>query len=274
MSNALQRILTALVAIPLVLFVTYAGGWIFALMVLVAAVVAQHEFYALARNGGARPFVAAGLVAGGAAVLAPIADLAVVVAGASIVGVVLALPFVLEREKPLLDLSVTLGGVFYPSLMLATATALRSGRGLEVMEMDAFWLVVTVLVMVWASDSFAYFAGRAFGRHPLAPAVSPKKTWEGTAGGAAGALVAGIILKILVLGFLSWFDVGVLAIICGGISQIGDLAESRLKRSVGVKDSGTLLPGHGGMLDRLDALIVAIPLSYLYLVLVGRIWVW
>ncbi len=274
MSNALQRILTAVIAVPAVLAICYVGGWLFAVMVLIAALIAQHEFYGLARSSGAEPFVAVGLVAGGAAVLSPISDLAIVVAGATVVGLVLALPFQSKREQPVRDVSATFGGIFYPSLMLATATAMRDGRGLDIMEMDAFWLVVSVLVMVWSSDSFAYFVGRAIGKHPLAPSVSPNKTWEGTIGGAAGALVAGAILKILVLDFLTWFDILVLAIICGGISQIGDLAESRLKRSVGVKDSGTVLPGHGGMLDRLDAVIVAMPLSYLYLVLVGRIWMW
>lgn len=256
----------------MVLAITYAGGWAFGLLVAAAAVLAQHEFYGLARSGGAQPFVAAGLVAGGALALAPLSDLGFVVAGAVMVGIVLALPFRLEREAPVTDLSVTLAGTIYPAALLAAATALRSGRGIDVMNIEAFWLVVTVLALVWSSDSAAYFAGRSLGKRPLAPKVSPKKTWEGTIGGAAGAVLAGIVLKVLVLDFLSWLDVLVLAVICGGLSQIGDLAESRLKRSVGVKDSGTILPGHGGLLDRLDALIVSLPLVYLYLLLAGRLW--
>lgn len=272
MSNTLQRVLTAVIAVPLVVAITYAGGWFFALLVAAAAVLAQHEFYAIASKAGAKPYTIAGLVAGACAVLIPMAPLFLIATVAIGIGIILALPFTLERDQPALDASVTLAGVFYPALLLTTALALRLAEGLDMGDREGFWLIVTVLVMVWASDTMAYFAGRSMGRRPLAPAVSPKKTWEGTIGGAVGALIAGILLRMLVLDFLSWVDVFVLAIICGGISQIGDLAESRLKRSVDVKDSGTLLPGHGGMLDRLDALIIAVPLSYLYLVFAGRIW--
>lgn len=271
MPNVFLRILTAVVAIPGVLFITYLGGWPFAVLVTIAAVIAQHEFYAIARAGDAEPFVAPGLVVGAAVVLIPMTDYALIVAGFVIAGLVLALPFVHDRRDIVADLSTTLSGVIYPALLLGSAIALRRAEGAEALPSDSFWYVAAIFIMVWASDTLAYVAGRTFGRHPLAPTVSPNKTWEGTVGGAAGAFLAGYILKLTVLDMLSPVDIVVLAIICGGLGQIGDLAESRLKRAAGVKDSGTILPGHGGMLDRLDSIIVAMPVAFLYLLLMGHI---
>jgi phosphatidate cytidylyltransferase len=127
-------------------------------------------------------------------------------------------------------------------------------------------LLLFVLVLIWASDSAAYFAGRAFGKHPLAPHLSPKKTWEGS--------VAGFVSSILVaFAFMRWLSVPIVILLgaaaVGNIAgQVGDLLESAYKRSAGVKDSGALLPGHGGMLDRIDALILAIPVVWYYFVLV------
>lgn len=120
------------------------------------------------------------------------------------------------------------------------------------------------LVLTWAADTVAYFVGRAFGKHLLAPKISPKKTWEGSIGGLLGSLLVAV-------GFHYWihFDLGFLltiAVIGNIAGQMGDLAESAWKRSAGVKDSGGLLPGHGGVLDRIDALILCIPVVWFYLV--------
>ena len=124
------------------------------------------------------------------------------------------------------------------------------------------WLLLFALVITWVGDTAAYFIGRAFGRHALAPHVSPKKTWEGTVASMAGALLVGLV-------FSRWINLppahllGMAAV--GNVAgQAGDLLESAYKRSAGVKDSGTLLPGHGGILDRMDALILAIPVVWYY----------
>ncbi|MFW5973284.1 MAG: phosphatidate cytidylyltransferase [Bacteroidota bacterium] len=272
MTNAQQRILTALAGIPLVLAISFAGGWPFVVLVGAASALAQREFYGLAEEAGVRPFVAAGILAGVVLVASPLAPALLLVVAIIGTGILLSLPFALSHDRPLTDVSVTLTGIVYPALLLTGATALRSGAGLAFTDREAFWIIVAILVLVWAADSFAYFVGKSFGRRALAPRVSPKKTWEGSLGGALGALLFAVILKVSVLGFLAWGHVVALAIICGGISQIGDLAESRLKRSVNAKDSGSLLPGHGGMLDRLDALLFAAPLAYLYFVLVAGTW--
>jgi phosphatidate cytidylyltransferase len=127
-------------------------------------------------------------------------------------------------------------------------------------------LLLFALVITWAGDSVAYFVGRAIGKHPFAPHLSPKKTWEGAVGGFAGSLLAGYAFSWWLHGsvphFLAMAGVGNVA------GQVGDLLESAYKRSAGVKDSGALLPGHGGILDRIDALILAIPAVWYYWILV------
>ena len=129
------------------------------------------------------------------------------------------------------------------------------------------------MAAVWAADTLAYFTGRAIGKRPLFPRISPKKTWAGSVGGVVGALVLVAAMKTALLPLvLTWADVAVIGLICGAVGQLGDLAESMLKRSVGVKDSGNYLPGHGGMLDRIDAMLIAIPLVVLYLDHVRDIW--
>jgi phosphatidate cytidylyltransferase len=130
--------------------------------------------------------------------------------------------------------------------------------------------VLSLFALVWAADIAAYFVGRAFGRHKLAPAVSPGKTWEGFGGGLAGSLAAGVVAGWLLLPApRPWAGWLALCAATAVISVIGDLFESLLKRLVGVKDSGDLLPGHGGVLDRVDSLLAAAPLFALGLAALG-----
>ena len=129
--------------------------------------------------------------------------------------------------------------------------------------------VVLVLVVAWLADTGGYFAGRFIGGAKLYEAVSPKKTWAGAFGGLAGSLVGVIVLKLAFATYLEWIDVFMIAIPGGILGQMGDLAESLIKRSVGVKDSGALLPGHGGILDRIDAVLFIAPYVYTYLIARG-----
>ncbi len=129
--------------------------------------------------------------------------------------------------------------------------ALREGAGWQ-------W-VVLLFVVTWANDTLAYFTGRFLGKHPLAPRISPKKTWEGFWGGAAGSVVGALVVKAL---FLPRLSIPAAVLVGAGaafLGPLGDLCESMLKRAAGVKDSGKLLPGHGGLLDRIDAVLFAAP---------------
>lgn len=269
MSNLAARILTAAVGIPLVLVVLYLGGWPFVTVVVIVALAAQWEFYDLAGKAGLKPLRVLGLMMGLAVALRHFLHLwlgPIVL----ILSAVLVL-CVLRRgdTRPIGTTSATALGVIYPTLLITSLVDLRFASGVEWSDPEAFYLTTSLLVLVWTTDTAAYFVGRAIGRRPLAPTVSPKKTWEGAVGGALGALVVAAILRMTLLDFLAWPHVVVIALVCGILSQLGDLAESKMKRAVGAKDSGRLLPGHGGLLDRIDALILAVPVVYAYLALAG-----
>ena len=232
-------------------------------MILVV-VLAQWDLYGLAEAGGTRPLKALGLAAGGLVVLRTLVPWAAPLAVLLLLGVLVAEVF-RRAEKPLQNVALTGFGVFYPALLASYLVDLRV-RGAESLgEMDAFALTATVMLAIWASDSFAYLVGRLVGRRPLLPRISPKKTVEGALGGVLGGIAMVAVLKLVWVPFLAWPDVVVLGLVCGGVGQVGDLAESLFKRAAGVKDSGAYLPGHGGMLDRIDAMLVAVPLVAFYL---------
>lgn len=271
MTNTTQRILTGVIGAPLVILFMYAGGIPFAVLVLAVALIAQYELYRMMELGGLHPQRVAGLILGALVVLHPLVPWFLALALAGVLILIATSPFHVKDQQPLQNLSATVFGVIYPSGFLAFLLSLRTARGDFVDNIEAFYLTLTTILLVWAADTFAYVAGRSFGKHKLAPSVSPKKTWEGSAGGAIGALAVAIVLKLTLLDFVDWIHILVFAMICGIVSQLGDLAESKMKRSVGAKDSGTILPGHGGLLDRFDAMILASPLVYLYLDQVARL---
>ena len=170
-------------------------------------------------------------------------------------------------ENVMGDAAVSIFCLFYVGFTLTTVLALRE-------ESNGPSLIVFLLCVVWAGDVSALYVGRAWGRHKMSPALSPKKTWEGALGSVAGSLlVTGALLGLANLletwnsSLLSYRDEEVwywlvMAVVVNCAAQVGDLAESALKRSVGVKDSGDLLPGHGGVLDRIDALLLAAPVLW------------
>lgn len=135
-------------------------------------------------------------------------------------------------------------------------------------EPNGAFKVATMLLLVVANDTFGYLVGVLFGRHPMAPKISPKKSWEGFAGSVSGAVVVGVLCSVLILDLQWWFGL-VLAIATVAASTAGDLAESMVKRELGIKDMSNLLPGHGGIMDRLDSVTFAAPVGYLLSVLLA-----
>ncbi len=156
----------------------------------------------------------------------------------------------------------TQAGIVYAGLLMTFLALAKRDFG-----PDGGAVVILMLLIAWFGDTGGYFAGRFIGGAKLYEAVSPKKTWAGSIGGIAGSIGAAVLLKFVALEWLTWVDVLLIAIPGGMLGQLGDLAESLMKRSVGVKDSGALLPGHGGMLDRIDAVLFIAPYTYLYLML-------
>ncbi len=264
MSTLSKRVLTALIGVPVLLGGAYLGGWIFAALMLAIALIGQQELYNMLARSGVQPFRLIGIAIGACFSVQALAPVTAGMSLALLLLLVAVLPFV-APERPLERLGGTLLGAFYPTALLMTLVELRVARSPHIGDLDAFYLVTALFLFIWVTDTAAYFVGKGIGRHKLAPAISPNKTWEGAIGGALGAVAVAIALKVTVLGFVPWGHLLVLAFICGVVSQLGDLAQSGLKRSVGVKDSGAILPGHGGVLDRFDAMILAAPLFLLYL---------
>ena len=268
LSNYVLRWLTALLGIPVTVYLLHWGGWWSVGLVLFISLVSQHEVYRLLEKGGFRPDRISGLLLGALCVLQVMHRPLLYVAGAVAVVVIARFPFeredVEKRPREGLGPSATFFGVVYPSVLLAFLLEIRLAHLPGTDDPRLFHLALAILVLVWATDTAALWAGRTFGKHALVPAISPAKTWAGAIGGILGALLAAVAFKMFVPEVLPWKHVIATGMIIGVVGQLGDLAASKLKRMAGVKDSGWILPGHGGMLDRLDALLLVVPVIYLY----------
>jgi phosphatidate cytidylyltransferase len=183
--------------------------------------------------------------------------------------------FRMPDDGPLASVAVTVLAPVYVGGTLAFGVHLRGLPGVSdgSLGWDGAIVLIFPLVVTWVGDSAAYFSGRRWGRTKLLPAVSPGKTVAGAVGGLLGAVIAAAVYSTLLINphtsmILSWASAAILGLLLGGIAQVGDLAESLLKREAGVKDSGTLLPGHGGLLDRFDSVLFTLPVTYALLLLV------
>jgi phosphatidate cytidylyltransferase len=265
MTNFTSRLLVAAVGLPLVLGMLWLGGWWLFVLVAVAAFVAVHEFVTTARP--LRPLAPA--VYGGVLLALFGAQTGGV---AWLLGGFLAtfvLGFVLHavsstRAPTTAALGSTVLGSAWIGLGLGFVLLLRE------MHTEGRLIAFTVVLTVFAADTLAYFVGRAAGRHRLAPRLSPKKTWEGLGAGAlAGIFVSFIALYDARDRYLSVWQAIVLGLVVVTAAVLGDLFESSLKRDLEVKDTGSLLGGHGGVLDRVDALLFAAPAAYFVVISFG-----
>jgi len=275
--NLVRRVGFAAVAIPLALLVVWYGGLPLTLLLAAAGALGVRELFDLAERGQVRP--ARGLGVASAAVVAPVvyAGLAVSSVHAAVVSawpyaVALWLIGVLAwtlaarapTERPLEAAAVTVLGVLYTAGLPAFLLAVRHG-GFERRSWAGTWLVFFPLVVTWVVDTAAMFGGRAMGGPRLAPTVSPGKTRSGSLAGVIGGLAVAPLFGALVfprvgLAIPLWQLVAIAAVL-GVVGQIGDLIESLFKREAGIKDSSHLIPGHGGVLDRLDSLYFVIPIA-------------
>ena len=273
MSELARRVAFAVVAVPVALAVLWFGGLPLALLLGLISGLGAWELYRMARAGGGTPFVAAGVIAAAAIPMLVHAEhvqwLRVPVSAATLAVLALLGASVWLRGvdgKPLSAVAVTLFGVVYTGVMLSFGYALRY-YPYAIGDAAGAAVVLLPLLLTWASDTGAYFVGRAFGKRKLIPSVSPGKT----VAGAVGAVVVTVLVCLAYSRFLlrpaaqlAFSPLGALAFGLGisVVAQLGDLVESLLKREAGVKDSSRILPGHGGILDRFDSLFFVLPVAY------------
>ncbi len=264
-----QRIITALWGIPLLLvFIYFDTNWFPLIIFLIAAfaIAGAVEFYRLAALSGGQPFTIFGIV--WVMLFVASAHFERLDFTSSLLASAVALPLIFgfgfRREKPFLSWGWTVAGILYMGWMLSRYVSLRElDHGRE--------LVIFAIFSTFACDTTAFFVGRAWGKHHMAPTVSPKKTWEGAVAGFIAAPAAALILHyVLNLGSwelpLGYTQTIILGCLIGLFAQLGDLLESLLKRKAGVKDSGSLIPGHGGVLDRIDSLVFIGVIVYYYVI--------
>jgi phosphatidate cytidylyltransferase len=275
-----RRVAVAAVAIPAALGLVRLGGWPLVAALAALAVLGTLELFRIAEARGTRPFP---LLGAGAAALTPAATYGVLIGRVepgwltvALAGWVMAVMGAAVRRRPpdrgpLAAMAATVFAPLYTGLLPAFLLLYRHGAVPG--PWAATWLVFLPLVTVWVCDSAAMAAGSAFGGPKFAPTVSPNKTWSGTIAGSLSAVVVAPLFGLLLLApqgvTISSARLALFGVVVASVGQVGDLAESLLKREAGVKDSGTVFPGHGGVLDRLDSLYWALPTGAALLTLYG-----
>lgn len=275
-----QRVISAVILAPVVLGILWYGSWPFLVFMLLSTCIAVKEWFGMTYHGGAAGKPCHAPAASIASVIASLGVIALATgqgAGAGLILIAaLSLPFGLwlRTRKACVHPGRSIFGVLYIGAAMTLMTWLRGD------DAAGLYALALVLLTVWGSDSFAYVAGRLIGGPKLAPKISPKKTWAGFVGSSAGAAVVAAAFacpQMMALagvesapGGLGYIGLAALGAVMGAVGQAGDLFISMLKRSYGVKDTGNLIPGHGGILDRVDALILVVILYAPLLALLGH----
>jgi len=314
-SNLLNRVIVAIIFIPIIYFIIIKGGFYFFLFVTIISSLSLYEYYKLSEKKGVKPIIWIGILFNillqfsflyervKYLILNYLANYGifpyyptqfVILLGliALFVFLVIILELFRNNGSPLLNISTTIFGFFYISLFLGMLIATRElfewenfnsfflthsfkellKTGNNVYEINSKdWgglFIFSTFVTIWICDSAAYFVGKGFGKRKLFERVSPNKTWEGALAGFIFSIISMFLLKIFVITFLPLWHSIIIGIIIGVFGQIGDLCQSLIKRDAGVKDSSSIIPGHGGVFDRFDSIIFISPLLYLYVDLV------
>jgi phosphatidate cytidylyltransferase len=270
-SNFTQRSITGILFVAILICAIVFHPVFFWILFGFITTLAVQEFYALAIKNGALPQKKTGvfltIILFGMTALVAVQKIP-----AFSLLVFLPLTFCLfiaelfrNTERPFVNIAYTILGLIYVALPFSLLNFLAFPFGIDYSS----HLLLGYFSILWSSDTGAYLTGKAIGKHPLFPRVSPKKTWEGTLGGMAAGFIAAYILSLLFkeLTLSNWLIIAGIIVVMGGL---GDLVESLFKRSINIKDSGTLLPGHGGLLDRFDGLLLSVPFIWFYLMIIAH----
>ncbi|MGC1456271.1 MAG: phosphatidate cytidylyltransferase [Nitrospirota bacterium] len=261
-----KRVISGLLFLP----IFYLFAWnlppiYFTVLVLAAAAVGQYEFYRMARAGGSHPLVMPGIVLGALIVLGFYHPLIPVMGGSSFPVTAAMLLIMIVRlfssrpvDGALEDVAATFLGVFYVAMLFAFQVAIRTG------DNGRQWLVFLYFI-IWASDIGAYSIGIPFGKHRLYEKVSPKKSIEGFFGALIASSAMALLCRVWFMPPIGAGEAIAIALLLAVVGTIGDFVESLFKRAAGVKDSGDFIPGHGGILDRMDSMLFAAPVLFYYL---------
>jgi len=267
LSNLQQRVITGLLGAVLMVTGMVYSAWSFGILFFLITVLATHEFYKLVKLDGNNPLhwlgsIVSGLVFGGTYwVASGNLETKYLTLIFPLLSLVFLIKLYAKEQKPFVNIAFTFLGIIYVAFPLSLLNFIAFEN-----QIFNYQIVSGCLFLLWGSDTGAYFAGTTFGKKKLFERISPKKSWEGLIGGFILSLIVAFVLAYFYVSIplWKWIVLSLIIVICG---TYGDLVESLFKRSLNVKDSGTLLPGHGGLLDRFDGLLLSSPFLTTFMVL-------
>lgn len=267
MSNLSTRIIVALFGIPLIVIIAVVGKLPFLIFVLFIGIASFFEFSKMISRRRFYPNLFIGSLSVFVIILnSYLKFIDFELLSLIIISLLLLLELFRNRESAIANIGTTLIGIFYIGLFSSSIEKIREFYSSTLFNYDeGGYLVISILASIWLCDSAAYFIGSAFGKHKIFPRISPHKSWEGALAGLIFSVLTMIAAKTLLLNLISMGNAIMVGIIIGVIGQMGDFVESMIKRDANVKDSSSLIPGHGGIFDRFDSLLFCAPLIYIYL---------
>ena len=268
-----NRTIINIIGVPSIIYLLWNGGLLFALFVLLVMIIGMNEFYRLTTNKDQSPLNIVGyiftFILAGYYYMSNNLNSFTIISERELLSyflsILIIILFMIEMSRniknPTKNIAITIFGILYVPLLLGTLIALRN---LDTANHTYF--TICMIISIWLCDSAAYVFGLKWGTKKILPKISPNKSWVGCIAGLSSSFIIYAIFKYqAILPEITTVDIFVLALITGFFGQAGDFAESLIKRDLGVKDSGTLLLGHGGVLDRFDSIIFSSPLTYIYL---------